>query len=67
MNASVELSQRISVDVATAAELVGVSPSTIRAAIRGGDLGAHYVGVKPVVLIDELRAWVSSKPTSART
>ena len=47
-----------------AAEVTGISVSTIQKAIADGDLIANYVGRSPRILADELYAWVASLPTA---
>jgi len=55
---------RISYSVKEAAEAVGVSESTLRAAYRNGEIPVHYPsGGKPLVLHDDLVAWVANAPT----
>lgn len=52
----------LSVDIRTAAEMVGCSTDMIRRAIKATDqthLPAKLVGSKQVIQIDELRAWIS--------
>ena len=54
---------------ATASAATGLSVTTIRAAVRAGDLAAHYplVGGRPitrlVILASDLLAWVAGAPT----
>lgn len=60
---SIDVSQRIAVNRDQAAEMVGLSKDTIRRAIAAGDLVEHFVTSKPVILVDELRAWVAAAPT----
>lgn len=55
---------RIAVTRDQAAELVGLSKDTIVRAIRSGQLVEHYPSAKPVILVDQLRAWIESSPTS---
>jgi hypothetical protein len=63
---SADLSQRIAVTRDQAAELVGLSSRTLVRAIRAGELVEHYVSSKPVILIDDLRAWIAAAPTQLR-
>jgi hypothetical protein len=56
----------IAVDVETAAKLMGVSPSTIRAHIKRSDLLVKYSGTKPVILMTELRVFAESLPSRPR-
>ena len=53
----------VSYDLPGAAAATGVSERTIRDAIARGDLIAHYLGRKPLVMRDELADWVSALPT----
>jgi hypothetical protein len=53
----------IAVDTDTAAKLLGLSPSTVRAHVRKGDLIPRYSGTKPVFPIDELRTFLAALPT----
>lgn len=53
----------ISYKIAEAAKAVGVSVSAIRAAYRSGALPVHYPTSHPVVMHDDLMAWVANAPT----
>ncbi len=57
----------ISVDYTGAAEMTGVSIDVIRRAVRAGDLVPRYPTSKPVLLVEDLRAWVLRAPTEKRT
>lgn len=46
-----------------AAEASGIGKTNISAAIRSGELIAHYMNSKPIVLAADLAAWVASLPT----
>ena len=50
-------------DTETAAKMLGLSPSTVRAHVRKGDLLPRYSGTKPVFTIEELRDFVQSLPS----
>jgi hypothetical protein len=52
----------IAVDTDAAARLLGLSPSTVRAYMRRGDLLPRYSGRKPIFTIDELRKFVGTLP-----
>lgn len=56
-------SNPIAYTIPGAAEASGVSPDVIRRAIRAGNLTARYPTSRPVVLADDLRAWLASTPT----
>lgn len=46
-----------------AAEASGIGKTNISAAIRSGELIAHYMNSKPIVLAADLATWVASLPT----
>lgn len=52
--------QPLSVDVKTAAHMIGVPESMIRKLMRTGELVAVYIGSKPVLTITELEAYLTS-------
>jgi hypothetical protein len=52
----------LAVDTETAARMLGLSPSTIRAYMRKGDLIPRYSGTKPVFTIEELRGFLNALP-----
>lgn len=54
----------IAVDTETAAKLLGLSPSTIRAYIRRGDLISRYSGTKPLLPVDDLKEFLLSLPST---
>lgn len=56
----------IAVDTETAAKMLGLSASTIRAHMRRGNLVARYSGTKPVLLVEELRDFLFSLPCEPR-
>lgn len=60
---TVDLSQRVSVTRAQAAELVGLSRDTIVRAVKSGQLVEHYVSATPVIFVEDLRAWIAAAPT----
>jgi hypothetical protein len=55
----------IAVTVQQAAAMTGMSVDVIRRAINSKNLVAHYPTSRPVVLVDELRAWVKASPTES--
>lgn len=57
----------ISYTTAGAVAATGIGESTIEAAIRDGDLIAHYVGRKRVLLATDLHEWIESLPTERRS
>lgn len=46
-----------------AAEATGYGQTTLKVAIRRGELVAAYANTKPVILADELKSWLASLPT----
>lgn len=62
------MTDRISYTPAEAAEATGINLKVIQAAYLSGDLLAHYVSPqRPVILADDLRAWVAARPTERAT
>lgn len=62
----------VSLDYSTAGFATGYSSDTMRRAVDAGDLIAHYpeIGLrqlaKPVVMWEDLRAWVARGDTTKR-
>ena len=52
----------LAVDTDTAARMLGVSPSTIRAHMRRGELIPRYSGTKPIFPVEELRCFLDRLP-----
>ena len=48
--------------IADAADAVGVSDRVIRRAIDKGDLSVRYPTSRPIILADELRDWLATRP-----
>lgn len=63
----------VSFDIAGASAASGISTQVIRRAINAGDLESHYPDVdgrqidKPLILADDLRAWVARGKTERKT
>jgi hypothetical protein len=55
----------LAVDTETAARMLGVSPSSIRAYMRRGDLIPRYSGTKPIFPIEELQCFLDHLPSGA--
>lgn len=53
---------RLALTLPEAAEAVGYSLESVRAAIRRGDLVPSYANSKPVVMVEELERWLRSLP-----
>lgn len=57
----------VSYTFGAAAAVVGVSIDVIRAAHHAGDLIAHFPTSRPVILADDLKAWIAATPTARVT
>ena len=63
----------VSYDRVGAAAATGVSPDVILRAVNAGDLPVHYPSVdgrqvaKPLILADDLRAWVERGASERKT
>ena len=55
----------ISVDVPTAASVVGISPAMVRAEIKAGALRARLVGRRMVIVVADLHAWLDARPVAS--
>jgi hypothetical protein len=53
----------IAVNVAQASKLTGISPDVIRRAIRANKLIAYYPSSRPIMLVSDLLAWITSSPS----
>jgi hypothetical protein len=56
----------LAVDTDTAAKMLGVSASTIRAFMRRGDLIPRYVGTKPIFPMQELQCFLEQLPSDLK-
>ena len=59
----------VSLDLESAAAATGYGTDTIRAAVKRGDLIAHYAEAaptKPVFLLRELEEWIANSPTVSK-
>lgn len=52
----------LALSVERAAELAGVSRSTLYGAMRCGDLRARKAGSRTLLLLDDLRKWLDALP-----
>lgn len=57
--------ERLAYSIPEAAEAAGVSETTIRRAYRSGALKRRFVTAKPVILREDLEAWIKAAPTEA--
>lgn len=55
--------ERVSLTVAQAAEMTGLSADSIRAAYRSGGLPVRYHGAKVLIRHEDLAVWVDNLPT----
>lgn len=62
---AVPLAERFSVSPEEASALTGIGMTSIRAAIKAGDLVAHRHGTKIVILPDDIKAWLQRLPSAA--
>jgi excisionase family DNA binding protein len=63
MNAAAPVLTPIAVSITTAADLTGTYKETIHKAILAGELSAHQVGHRVIVLLADLEEWVRGLPT----
>lgn len=63
MDIAVRPAPAISMNIRQAAEATGVSVEIIRRAIEKGDLVPRYPSARPVLMTEEVRDWVDSRPT----
>lgn len=54
-------------NIKNAAEYANVSRDVISAAIKTGDLIAHYPTSRPVIKVTELQNWIDSTPTEPKS
>lgn len=57
---------KISYSLEEAAAATGYGETTIKVAIRHGDLVPRYANSKPVIPAGELAAWIESLPTERK-
>jgi hypothetical protein len=56
---------KLAYSIPEAAEIASTSVSVLRRKIAAHDITVRYVGTKPVILADELKAWLEALPTEA--
>lgn len=49
-----------------AAEVASTSVSVLRRKIAASDITVRYIGTKPVILADELKAWLEALPEAPK-
>ena len=62
----VPLSERLSVSAEEASALTGIGLTSIREAIRSGDLRAKKHGRRTIILPDDLRVWLNMLPDAGK-
>ena len=62
----VPLSERLSVSPEEASALTGIGLSSLSEAIRRGALRAKKHGMRPIILPDDLRVWLSMLPDAGK-
>lgn len=56
------MSDKLAYSIPEAAEIASTSVSVLRRKIAANDLTVKYIGAKPVVLAEELKAWLEALP-----
>ena len=59
------MSEKYAHPLPEAAEMAGTSLSVLRRQIAANNLSVKYIGSKPVILADELKAWLQALPDEA--
>ncbi|GAP53831.1 hypothetical protein AHiyo6_03960 [Arthrobacter sp. Hiyo6] len=53
---------KLAYSIPEAAEMASTSVSVLRRKIASNDLSVRYIGTKPVILAEELKAWLEALP-----
>lgn len=56
----------VSYDLTGASLSSGITVRDLQRAIKAGDLVTHYRGTKPIILREELRAFIKALPTEKK-
>jgi len=56
---------KLAYSIPEAAEMASTSVSVLRRKIAANDLSVRYIGSKPVILAEELKAWLEALPAEA--
>lgn len=56
---------KLAYSIPEAAEIASTSVSVLRRKIAAHDLTVRYIGTKPVILADELKAWLEALPAES--
>jgi excisionase family DNA binding protein len=62
----VPLHLRISLSPEEASAITGIGTTSIRQAIADGELKAHKMGTRTVILVEDLKAWLKTLPTAGK-
>lgn len=54
---------QLSLNLVEAARTAGISRSTLYKEIRRGELRVRKIGRRSIILIDDLKEWLDSRPT----
>ena len=61
------MTNKYALTIKNAAEYADVSRDVISAAIKTGDLIAHYPTSRPVIKVSELEKWIDNTPTEPKS
>lgn len=56
---------KLAYSIPEAAEMASTSVSVLRRHVAAHDITVRYIGHKPVILADELKAWLNALATEA--
>jgi hypothetical protein len=57
---------KLAYSIPEAAEASSISVSVLRRKIASHDITVRYIGTKPVILADELKAWLEALPEAPK-
>ena len=57
---------KLAYSIPEAAEIASTSVSVLRRKIAANDITVRYIGTKPVILADELKAWLEALPEAPK-
>lgn len=58
---------KLAYSIAEAADAASISVSILRRKISANEISVRYVGTKPVILAEELSAWLNALPAESPT
>lgn len=62
----VPLADKLSLSPEQASALSGIGLSSIREAVNSGELVAHKLGVRVIILPDDLKTWLKAMPLAEK-